>query len=89
MSTDNISTLTPPNLNSAVDISGAPLSFELVHYKDESQLNEIIRLIHKDLSEPYSIYTYRYFLHNWPNLCFLVIKYIYYSYVCFDLFIVL
>jgi peptide alpha-N-acetyltransferase len=21
------------------------------------------------LSEPYSIFTYRYFLHNWPNLC--------------------
>ncbi|KXN74724.1 putative acyltransfersase [Conidiobolus coronatus NRRL 28638] len=71
MSTDNLPTLTPPNLNTTVDISGAPLNFELVHYKDESQLNEIIRLIHKDLSEPYSIYTYRYFLHNWPNLCFL------------------
>lgn len=25
----------------------------------------------RDLSEPYPIYTYRYFVHKWPNLCFL------------------
>lgn len=41
-------------------------------YKSELQLPEIIRLIENDLSEPYSVYTYRYFIHNWPNLCFLV-----------------
>ena len=29
-------------------------------------------LIEKDLSEPYSIFTYRYFIINWPRLCFLV-----------------
>lgn len=31
-----------------------------------------MELITKDLSEPYSIYTYRYFIHNWPHLCILV-----------------
>ena len=31
----------------------------------------ILRLIQKDLPEPYSTYTYRYFIHNWSNLCFL------------------
>lgn len=41
-------------------------------YKSELQLPEIIHLIENDLSEPYSVYTYRYFIHNWPNLCFLV-----------------
>lgn len=35
------------------------------------QMPDIMQLIQKDLSEPYSIYTYRYFIHNWPNLCFL------------------
>lgn len=40
-------------------------------YRDETQMPMIINLITKDLSEPYSIYTYRYFIHNWPNLCFL------------------
>jgi peptide alpha-N-acetyltransferase len=40
-------------------------------YSDETQMPLIMRLIQKDLSEPYSIYTYRYFIHNWPNLCFL------------------
>ncbi|CAL1283630.1 unnamed protein product [Larinioides sclopetarius] len=32
---------------------------------------DIMRLIQKDLSEPYSIYTYRYFIHNWPKLTYL------------------
>lgn len=42
-----------------------------VEYKDERQMPLIMNLITKDLSEPYSIYTYRYFIHNWPFLCFL------------------
>ena len=42
-----------------------------IQYQDETQMPLIMRLIQKDLSEPYSIYTYRYFIHNWPNLCFL------------------
>lgn len=28
-------------------------------------------LVDAELSEPYSIFTYRYFLRNWPHLCFL------------------
>lgn len=44
---------------------------EIVSYESELQMPEIMRLIQKDLSEPYSIYTYRYFIHNWPKLCFL------------------
>lgn len=43
-----------------------------VCYRNEQQMKDIMRLIQKDLSEPYSIYTYRYFIHNWPKLCFLV-----------------
>lgn len=43
----------------------------IVSYESELQMPEIMRLIQKDLSEPYSIYTYRYFIHNWPKLCFL------------------
>ena len=45
---------------------------EYVQYISEMQMPMIMRIIQKDLSEPYSIYTYRYFIHNWPNLCFLV-----------------
>jgi len=41
-------------------------------YESERQMEAIMQLITKDLSEPYSIYTYRYFIHNWPKLCFLV-----------------
>lgn len=47
-----------------------------VCYKNEQQMKDIMQLIQKDLSEPYSIYTYRYFIHNWPKLCFLVSHYI-------------
>jgi peptide alpha-N-acetyltransferase len=31
----------------------------------------MIKMIEKDLSEPYSVYTYRYFLMQWPFLCFM------------------
>lgn len=44
-----------------------------VNYESEEQMQDIMSLIQKDLSEPYSIYTYRYFIHNWPHLCFLAI----------------
>ncbi|XP_018319857.1 N-alpha-acetyltransferase 30 [Agrilus planipennis] len=44
---------------------------EYVQYESELQMPMIMRIIQKDLSEPYSIYTYRYFIHNWPKLCFL------------------
>lgn len=45
---------------------------EYIRYRSERQMPDIMSLISKDLSEPYSIYTYRYFIHNWPELCFLV-----------------
>lgn len=48
------------------------LQVEYVNYENETQMASIMTLIQKDLSEPYSIYTYRYFIHNWPHLCFLV-----------------
>jgi len=44
---------------------------DYVRYQSEVQMPDIMALIQKDLSEPYSIYTYRYFIHNWPHLCFL------------------
>lgn len=40
-------------------------------FRDESELPALIDMIGKDLSEPYSIYTYRYFILNWPSLCLL------------------
>ncbi|XP_026481808.1 N-alpha-acetyltransferase 30 [Ctenocephalides felis] len=48
-----------------------PVQIKYVAYESELQMPDIMRLIQKDLSEPYSIYTYRYFIHNWPKLCFL------------------
>lgn len=40
--------------------------------KESPYLPAIRQLISKDLSEPYSIYVYRYFLYQWPELCFMV-----------------
>lgn len=54
----------------AEDSAGSDIRY--VSYESELQMPDIMRLIQKDLSEPYSIYTYRYFIHNWPKLCFLV-----------------
>ena len=40
--------------------------------KEPIYLSAIRQLISTDLSEPYSIYVYRYFLHQWGDLCFMV-----------------
>ncbi|KAG4304580.1 hypothetical protein PORY_001973 [Pneumocystis oryctolagi] len=50
------------------------MDVKIESYKDESQLQSIINLITRDLSEPYSIYVFRYFIHQWPELCFLAKK---------------
>merc|ERR1712178_178359 len=42
-------------------------------WKDETQMPMVMGLIEKDLSEPYSIFTYRYFINNWPSLCILAL----------------
>ena len=43
-----------------------------VTYGGEHHLHQIMDLITRDFSEPYSIYTYRYFIYQWPKLCHLV-----------------
>jgi len=43
------------------------------HDKEHLYLGAIRQLISKDLSEPYSIYVYRYFLYQWDDLCFLTL----------------
>lgn len=40
--------------------------------KESVYLPAIRQLISRDLSEPYSIYVYRYFLYHWGDLCFMV-----------------
>ena len=46
---------------------------ELVHtqYAGEQELGDVMELIDNTLSEPYSIFTYRYFINTWPTLCIL------------------
>ncbi|KAF1916356.1 acyl-CoA N-acyltransferase [Ampelomyces quisqualis] len=41
--------------------------------QEETYLPSIRQLISKDLSEPYSIYVYRYFLYQWGDLCFMAL----------------
>lgn len=43
------------------------------HALEKTYLPAIRALISKDLSEPYSIYVYRYFLYQWGELCFMVL----------------
>ncbi|XP_076881231.1 N-alpha-acetyltransferase MAK3-like [Bidens hawaiensis] len=44
---------------------------EYVSYSGEEHLPLIMGLVDEELSEPYSIFTYRYFVYLWPNLSFL------------------
>ncbi|GMH35941.1 hypothetical protein BSKO_03809 [Bryopsis sp. KO-2023] len=56
----------PPPVHSVID------GFIYTQYRDERDLGVVMDLVDNELSEPYSIFTYRYFLNNWPTLCFLV-----------------
>ncbi|KAJ3992417.1 acyl-CoA N-acyltransferase, partial [Lentinula boryana] len=47
----------------------SPITYRL--YTGEPDLPHIISLIASELSEPYVIYTFRYFLTQWPHLSFL------------------
>ncbi len=60
--------------------TAGPLDLQYVRYdssKETQYLSAIRQLISKDLSEPYSIYVYRYFLYQWGDLCFMVKKFIF------------
>lgn len=60
---------------SKMDAGGLPAELQYVQYEhalEEQYLPAIRALISKDLSEPYSIYVYRYFLYQWSHLCFMV-----------------
>ena len=57
------------------DPSGQNPELRYVQYhgsKESTYLPAIRQLISTDLSEPYSIYVYRYFLYQWGDLCFMV-----------------
>lgn len=54
-------------------MSNAP-DLRYVRYENSREKEYVAamrQLISKDLSEPYSIYVYRYFLYQWGDLCFL------------------
>ncbi|KAJ8530748.1 hypothetical protein K7X08_023629 [Anisodus acutangulus] len=44
---------------------------EYVSYGGEHHLPLIMNLVDEELSEPYSIFTYRYFVYLWPQLSFM------------------
>ncbi|XP_073007173.1 N-alpha-acetyltransferase MAK3 isoform X1 [Typha latifolia] len=48
-----------------------PGEIEYVSYGGEHHLPLIMALVDDELSEPYSIFTYRYFVYLWPNITFL------------------
>lgn len=56
---------------SVKSINTSTIKVTFKEYENELQMPDIMRVIQRELSEPYSIYTYRYFIHNWPKLCFL------------------
>ena len=56
---------------------GRAHSIEYVQYQQEHEMTYLpmIRaMLARELSEPYSIYVYRYFLYTWGHLCFLAIS---------------
>lgn len=64
--------LTPSGDHAAPSATSARAdSIVLEPYDGEHQMADIIDLIENELSEPYIVHTYRYFVNQWPQLCFL------------------
>lgn len=61
-----MSTLFASGLRALVDTMAESISYR--QYTGESDLPHIMALVQTELSEPYVIYTYRYFLHQWSVL---------------------
>ncbi|XAR52063.1 Peptide alpha-N-acetyltransferase [Bertholletia excelsa] len=55
--------------DTALDFEASEIDY--VSYGGEHHLPLIMRLVDEELSEPYSIFTYRYFVYLWPQLSFL------------------
>lgn len=47
------------------------ISYAQLDLQNESDIAALQHLISVDLSEPYSIYVYKFFLNQWPNLCYI------------------
>ncbi|KAI1090528.1 acyl-CoA N-acyltransferase [Rostrohypoxylon terebratum] len=58
----------------AAQLPGELLYIQYEHALEEKYLPAIRALISKDLSEPYSIYVYRYFLYQWAHLCYMALN---------------
>lgn len=67
-----------PSIESPSLANGA-IKMSKLHYvqytssRENEYLPAMRQLISKDLSEPYSIYVYRYFLYQWGHLCFMAL----------------
>ncbi|OJI83821.1 hypothetical protein ASPTUDRAFT_55820 [Aspergillus tubingensis CBS 134.48] len=69
--TDATTTPTTTN-NTTIATTTTPLRY--IRYNaahEDTYVPAMRQLISKDLSEPYSIYVYRYFLYQWGDLCFM------------------
>ncbi|KAF2075965.1 hypothetical protein CYY_002721 [Polysphondylium violaceum] len=60
---------TSEQLNSSQGVLVGDIQY--IGYQGETQIEALMNLIKKELPEPYTIFTYRYFLNKWPELCFL------------------
>ncbi|XP_059669919.1 N-alpha-acetyltransferase MAK3 isoform X2 [Cornus florida] len=54
-----------------MEMEASSEKIEYVSYGGEHHLPLIMGLVDEELSEPYSIFTYRYFVYLWPQLSFL------------------
>jgi peptide alpha-N-acetyltransferase len=57
------------NLSEDLGALASRAAVRLKTFSQEDELEEIMAMITADLSEPYSVYCYRYFVYQWPELC--------------------
>lgn len=67
-----VRSISKPKPKSRMSLPSELKYIQYAHRLEAQYLPSIRALISKDLSEPYSIYVYRYFLYQWGHLCFMV-----------------
>lgn len=62
----------PPSISTSFSFPPTMVDIAYRQYTGEADLPHIISLVEHELSEPYVIYTYRYFLNQWytPSLSY-------------------
>jgi peptide alpha-N-acetyltransferase len=54
-----------------LDIKREEIEYKMYNKEEKGIIDKMGEMIGSELSEPYSVFTYYYFLEKWPQLCYI------------------